>query len=929
MNVALRCLLLAALGAPAALAGVPTPPRPAPGPGFSLAPVARKTLPNGLRVLVWPRRTAPVVTTMLWYRVGSRDEQPGATGLAHFLEHLLFKGTERLKKGEIDRLTYQYAGTNNAFTFNDYTAYEFNFPREHWEVALRIEADRMRNCRFDAAEFEAERQVVMEERRGGQDDPSRRFGEQIGTALFTAHPYRNPVIGWMEDLKRVTRDEVYAFYRRHYTPGNATLVITGDVSAEEALRAAGKAFARVPALPAPPRRVVSEPERVPGQRRVDSVLPTQVPRVSISFPGPPRGHRDAAALALLDYTLSRGRLSRLHRRLVDGDAVSAETASSFGLYREAGELNVDADVSPTATPDRVEAALWEEIEELHAAPPPEREFERARNQFFADWVTGLETANDLANLLGEADATGGIERLERLWAGVRAATPEDVRRVAREYLRRDRAVIGRLLPQGAASVEPRPLSAEPRASRREWRVGRGWGARAGARTLEPGTRHRDLPTGNPEPGTRSPGFAALRPLERRLPNGMRLLLLENRDVPAVQFSLRLDAGAHRDPPDRPGAAAFTARLLDQGAGGRDHEAISEALEQVGAVFDTETARETTRVDLRCLSAHAGALLPLYAALITAPEFPAVRAARERARWLVELAAEEDDAGVVAGRALRALVFGDHPAGRPVDGTAETAARLTRDDAMRFHRAYYRPENATLAVVGDFRAADLLPRLEAAFGRWERGTPQAPVPPPPARQQEARERRIPLDKTQTRILLGHLGVRRADPDFLPLLVMDTILGEGVGGGFTARIPYQLRDVEGLAYSVSSSITSTAGREPGLFVAVIGTAPEKEAAAVAGLRREIRRLRAAGVTATELREAVAYLGGSYVFSFQTHAQFADYLLAVTYYDLGFDYRREFTTALGRVTREDVLRVARKHLDPDRASLVVVGPAAPPRP
>jgi zinc protease len=227
--------------------------------------VVKRTLPNGLKVLVLPRRTAPVVTTMLWYRVGARDEVPGSTGCAHFLEHLLFKGTKRLHKGDIDRLTYRAGGTNNAFTTHDFTAYEFHFPRATWEAALAIEADRMRNTVIDPKEFEAERQVVMEERRGGTDDPAQQFGEQLLTASFSALPYRNPIIGWMEDLKRLPRQTVQAFYERYYVPANATLVITGDIDADEAHAAARRAFAGIPKLPPPVRPVIEEPTRI-GQR---------------------------------------------------------------------------------------------------------------------------------------------------------------------------------------------------------------------------------------------------------------------------------------------------------------------------------------------------------------------------------------------------------------------------------------------------------------------------------------------------------------------------------------------------------------------------------------------------------------------------------------------------------------------------------------
>src|SRR5947209_19105941 len=185
---------------------------------------------------------------MMWYRVGSRDEVPGQTGIAHFIEHLMFKGTPTLAKGEIDRLTMQAGGSNNAFTGSDYTAYVFNLPADRWQIALRIEADRMRHSRFVAGEFEAERQVVTEERRGGEDDPGERLHEQVNAVTFLAHTYRNPVLGRMSDLRRLTREQIVSFYSQHYVPANATCVVMGDIDPAAVMRDVERAFAAVPRL---------------------------------------------------------------------------------------------------------------------------------------------------------------------------------------------------------------------------------------------------------------------------------------------------------------------------------------------------------------------------------------------------------------------------------------------------------------------------------------------------------------------------------------------------------------------------------------------------------------------------------------------------------------------------------------------------------
>ncbi len=889
-------------------------PRPAPTVG-----VVKRTLPNGLRVLVLPRHTAPVVTTMLWYRVGSRDEVPGSTGIAHFLEHLLFKGTRKLPKGEIDRLTFRHGGSNNAFTFNDYTAYEFHFPKRHWKVALQIEADRMRNCVFDPKELESERQVVMEERREGEDDPVQQLGEQLNAMSFLSHPYRNPVIGWMEDLRRVTRNEIMAFYRKYYVPANATLVVTGDVTPAEAMVAVRSAFMMVPAAPAPRRSAVKEPPQI-GERRLTLAQPTQVSRLQVLLPSPTRPGPDVYPLNLLLYVLTEGKQSRLYRRLVDTDRLAVETDGGLGTYRDAGQIFLYATAGEGVPLERLETVLWEELQRAAREPVTPQELERAKKQAYSDWIHGLETTGDLANVLGEADALGGYQYVDAWLPGLRKVTAADLQRVAAAYLRRERATVGHLIPDGKKTArvgtggQPGVVAAAGRGLPEVW--------------PRLGTKRPVRLAGQSQSGPVSAGppvsFTSLRPVEKVLPNGLRLVLLENHVLPSVVLSARVDAGSYQDPPSKAGLAAVVGAMLEEGTHTQNHDRISATLEQVGASFEASPGRTSTYLNLQVLSDHARSLLPIFAEMVRNPAFPTDRLELVRSQVLSGIQEQQDDASGVARQAFNALVYGDHPAGRPHDGTGASVRSLQPEDLRGFHARHYRPERTTLVVVGDFRAAEWVRELEAVFGTWARGSSTgASRLPPVERQQDVRVRRIPMAKAQTQIVLGHLGVSRKNPDYLALRVLDTILGEGVGGGFTARIPYQLRDVQGLAYGVGSSITSTAGAGPGVFVAVLGTEPAREKEAITALLKEIRRIRSAPVSTTELREAIDYLMYSYVFAFQTNGQLAEYLHAVHSYGLGYDYRQRFLREVARVTREDVQRVARKYLDPKHYSLVVVGP------
>jgi zinc protease len=289
--------------------------------------------------------------------------------------------------------------------------------------------------------------------------------------------------------------------------------------------------------------------------------------------------------------------------------------------------------------------------------------------------------------------------------------------------------------------------------------------------------------------------------------------------------------------------------------------------------------------------------------------------------LSEINSAKDRPQIVAGWAFNELVYREHPLHRPSHGYPETVAGLEREDLLAFHKQYFSPNNVLLSIVGDFQIADLLPKIEQVFGGWQASDIAFPTYPRPVRQSEKRLQYITMPAHQLNIYLGHLGIERANPDYYALQVLDTILGGGAG--FTARIPQRLRDELGLAYTTFASITMTAGADPGRFIAFIGTSPANMKLATEGLVNEIRRVIEEPVTAEELQDAKDYLTGSFVFAFETSAQIARFLVHAEIYGLGFDYVEKYPEYIRSVTIDDVGRVARKYLDSENYTLVVVGP------
>jgi zinc protease len=419
--------------------------------------VLEATLDNGLRVLVLEDHRSPVVTVQLWYRVGSRDERPGATGLAHFLEHMMFKGTPTHGKGAFARLIEQNGGQDNAFTSHDVTAYYTNIAADRLDTVLTLEADRMRNVLLEPAEIDAEREVVMEERRTRtEDDPDGLLAESMMSLAFKAHPYRWPIIGWMEDIRRVTPAELRAFYDLYYRPNNATLVIVGAVKGPRVVERARELFGPIARGPEPPRPTAVEPPQVDDRRVLVKKVGAKLPIVGLAWHVPNHASADAAALDLLSTILSEGRASRLYRRLVYEDRVALNAGGDYSYFsRDPNLFWFYATALPGRTSEELERALIAEIERLRQEPVPPEELDRAKNQVEAAFVWQQDSVHSRASTLARFDLVGSWRRMDEFVALIRAVMPADLQRVARAYFPLDRKNVAILEPaEPAAPARP-------------------------------------------------------------------------------------------------------------------------------------------------------------------------------------------------------------------------------------------------------------------------------------------------------------------------------------------------------------------------------------------------------------------------------------------------------------------------------------------
>jgi zinc protease len=406
------------------------------------------TLTNGLKVILVEEHKAPVVTFQVWYRIGSRDEIQGKTGLSHLLEHMMFKGSPKYGKGEFSRIVAKNGGSENAFTGRDYTAYFQNLSSDRINLSLDLESDRMAHLLMDPKEFNLEREVVKEERRlRTEDDPKSSLIEQMYAVAFLTHPYRSPVIGWMEDINRLTPEDALRHYKTYYQPNNATVVVVGDIDPKSLLSKIKDYFEKIPKGLDPPIPSSYELEQK-GERRIMIKRETQLPFVFLGYHAPNYGSPDAYALNVLATLLSSGKSSRLYQSLVYDKKIALETGGEYDAMTSDPDLFYFYGMTQRGqTVEALENGLYQVIERLQTQPVPDRELQKAKNQIEADFIFAQDSNFYQAMQVGTAETVGaGIPYLESYVDHIRKVTSQDVIRVAQKYLREDNRTVGVLIP---------------------------------------------------------------------------------------------------------------------------------------------------------------------------------------------------------------------------------------------------------------------------------------------------------------------------------------------------------------------------------------------------------------------------------------------------------------------------------------------------
>ena len=890
-------------------------------------------LKNGLTVIVHEDHKAPVVAVSIWYHIGSKDEPKGKTGFAHLFEHLMFYGSQNAPGSFMGRLENIGATDWNGTTWFDRTNYFETVPTGALDRALFLEADRMGHLlgAITQKTLDLQRGVVQNEKRMDDNQPGGLEQYVELNALFPAgHPYQHTTIGSMADLNGASLADVKNWFRSHYGPNNAVLVLAGDIDVPTARAKVQRWFGAIPRGPETVRRPVKVPT-LPAP--VDKVMHDRVATVTIKREWVVPGVNDPAVDQLELATSILGGLgsSRLDNELVRKQKTAVGVSAGVEEFEKISLLTVTARVRPGVDPALVARQLDGVVADFLKNGPTADEVKRAATTEVASTIKGLEQVGGFggkAVTLAEGQVySNNAAKYKRELQEIASATPASVATAARRWMGR---------PPLRLTMMPGPRSAADIAV-------------AGSAVLHPSYFVSPRNGGAPAPATKASGAAAtpatriaeppvlpvkplqFPPLERAtLSNGIKVVFARRSAVPMVNVAVNFDAGNAADDKAKLGTEALYLSLIQEGTSTRDSIGIAEEQERLGADISEAATMDNTTISLSALKPNLGLSLDLLADVVRNPAFKPSEVERKRAALLARIAAEKTEPQGLALRVLPPLLFGPaHPYGVPFTGSGTEAGvkSVTRDDLVSFYRRWIRPDNATIFVVGDTTLAELQPLLEARFGNW-----RAPAEPKGIKQFAGTSagggnRIYLIDKPQSpqsMILAGQpLAIRGVD-DPLNLIVANEVLG----GSTTSRLTEDLRETKGWAYYAGSQVSLVRETVPLLIFAPVQT--DKTADSIQSALGDIRTfLTAKGTTKDELQQAVNSQVLALPGEFETSGALLGAIMRMASLHRPDDYYVRLPDRYRALTPADLDQAARAAVDPTKLIWVVVGDAAKVRP
>ena len=854
-------------------------------------PYTKFVLDNGLTLIVHEDHKAPIVAVNVWYHVGSKNEKPGKTGFAHLFEHLMFNGSENFDDDYFQAMERIGATDLNGTTNEDRTNYFQNVPKSALDIVLWMESDRMGHLlgAVTQAKLDEQRGVVQNEKRQSENQPYGKVWELISKGTYPAgHPYSWTVIGSMEDLNAATLEDVHEWFKTYYGPNNAVLVIAGDVNTQEVYEKVKKYFGSIP--PGPP---VAKHQvwiaKMTGTKR--EIMQDRVPQARIYkvWNIPQWGTEELTYLDLVSDVLGSGKTSRMYKRLVYDEQI----CTSVQVYASPGEISSQFMIIATAKPgvdlQKVEKSLDDELNKFLKEGPSEKELERVKTQYEASFIRGIERIGGFggkSDILAQNQVYGGSpDYYKKVLNWVRNATTKNLKEVANKWL-----------SDGVYILEVHPYPE--------------------LKSIPTDVDRTKLPEPGPAPEIKFPELQ-----KAQLNNGLKIILAERHSIPVVNFNLVVDAGYSADQFALPGTSRLAMEMLDEGTKRRTALQISEELALLGASLGSGSDLDVSYVSLSSLKNKLDESLDIFADVILNPSFPEEDFNRLKAQTLAAIQREKVTPTSMALRVFPKILYGEnHAYGNPMtgSGTEESVKKITREDLIKFHQTWFKPNNSTLIIVGDITLVEILPKLEKLFDGWKPGN----VPVKNISEVSHKEKSVVyiLDRPgslQSLIFAGHIAPPSNDPDDIAIEMMNTIFG----GAFTSRINMNLREDKHWSYGASSFLMGARGQRPFVVYASVQTDKTKES--MIEIKKELEQIKTIKPpTEEELNKnkqnEILALPGTW----ETMRAVLGSIVTIVKYNLPDDYYQKYPQKLQQLSLDDVKRATDRVIQPDKLVWVIVG-------
>ncbi len=857
-------------------------------------PYQKFVLDNGLTVIIHEDHKAPIVAVNVWYHVGSKNEKAGKSGFAHLFEHLMFNGSENFNQDYFQAMERVGATDLNGTTNEDRTNYFQNVPVSAFELALWMESDRMGHLlgAVDQAKLDEQRGVVQNEKRQYENEPYSISEELITKAVWPAgHPYAHTVIGSMEDLTAASMSDVQEWFRTYYGPANSVLTIAGDVQPQAALELVKKYFGDIPSGP-PVARFASWINKRTGTIRQQAQ--DRVPQAKLyqvwNIPG--WGTAGACHLDLISDVLSVGKSSRLYKRLVYDEQIATNVAAYIDIREIAGLFIIETTAKRGEGLDKIEQAINEELAKFIKAGPTAEELDRAKTAYEANFIRGIERIGGFggkSDILAQNQVYGGIPDYYKTTLNrVKTLTVKDLQQTAAEWL-----------ADGVYNLE---IHSFPEYSNNS----------------TDSTLRKNMPTVGESPMAKFPAMQ-----KGALSNGLKIILVKRPAVPLINFSMLFDAGYAADQLATPGTANLAMNMMDEGTKTRSALQISDELQKLGATLSTGSNLDMSRVFMSALKSKLEPSLALYADVILNPSFPQQDLERLKTQTIAGIQREKAEPMTMGFRVLPTLLYSqEHAYGTPFTGSGfeATVAKLTREDVVKFHQNWIKPNNATLIIVGDATLAEVQPVLEKVFASWKPGE----VPSKNITDVAQKKSQVYImDKPgspQSVVFAGFVTLPQNNPDEIAIQALNTLLG----GSFTSRINMNLRENKHWSYGARSMVVQATAQRPFFVFAPIQSDKTKES--MIEIDKELHEILTNRPASTEeVSKVKNNLSLRLPGQWETNNSVGNSVENIVRFKLADDYYDKYAQAVRSLSTSEVGTAAQKLLHADNIIWVIVGDKA----